>query len=85
MLQSLISFELASQGWIGRDLLLDSERIRSGQLAIEISVQKQLRIFCLQPFVRWHHHAFSVPIASTNRWRARAKRDITVPTGTPIT
>src|SRR5579883_2884412 len=56
--------------------LLKFERMRRIKLAVDIGVEQQ-------PIVLRHRH-LSAPSISISRRRARARRDITVPIGTPV-
>jgi hypothetical protein len=76
--------ELRGQQRIGGNLPADRECVRRIKLAVRIRVnQKRPRFAGIG--AGHARHELSVLIASIMRRRARARRDITVPTGTAVT
>ena len=80
--QRLDPLAFRRQRRVGRDPPLDCERIGGIELAVEQGMDEQAVVLFLG--FRFGHRSF-VPIVSIRRRRARASRDITVPTGTPVT
>ena len=77
--QRLDAVPLGSQFGLGRKSPLQLERVRGVELAVDIGVNEQARVFVCCG------HGLSVPMLAISRRRARASRDITVPIGTLVT
>ena len=71
---------LGGQRRIGGQAALHLDGVDGIELAVEIGVHQQIRIVvCCR-----YRHGASGPIVAIRRLRARANRDMTVPTGTPV-
>src|SRR5262249_3722885 len=77
--QRLDAGALLRQRRVGRNALLERDRVGRIELAVDRGVHEQ------QVALLWTGAHRLAPIAWIRRWRARASRDMTVPTGTPVT
>ena len=83
--QRLDACALGGECGIARDLPFERKRVGRIEFTVDMRVDEQHGLVRVGRLVRGPGHGSFVPIISIKRRRARASRDITVPTGTSVT